>query len=118
MIHSNCFPDDASVTSLTVQLFTVKSIAHRLLEEEDAFFALTSFYRDQMNKRIYNDDKQLNLEQWIEDDEAEYIRMECVISGEYIIAFNRCQLGRHCMVEHSRQTGFLEDMRRVRVRVQ
>ena len=46
--------DDASITSLTVQIFTVKSIAHKLLEEEDAFAIMARYYKEHMKKRIFD----------------------------------------------------------------
>ncbi len=75
--------DDASITNLTVQLFTVKSISHKLLEEEDAFFIIANFYRAEMEKRVSRegDDAAVKLEEWVLQDEKEYMKMENVISG-------------------------------------
>ena len=48
------FSDDASITSLTVQIFTVKSIAHKLLEEEDAFAIMARYYKEHMKSRVFD----------------------------------------------------------------
>ena len=52
--RSSSLLDDASITSLTVQIFTVKSIAHKLLEEEDAFAIMARHYKEHMKKRIFD----------------------------------------------------------------
>ena len=56
--------DDASITSLTVQIFTVKSIAHKLLEEEDAFAIITRYYKEHMKKRIFDNDGIFYFQLW------------------------------------------------------
>ena len=48
------FSDDASITSLTVQIFTVKSIAHKLLEEENAFAIMARYYKEHMKTRVFD----------------------------------------------------------------
>ena len=43
---------ETTVTNLTVQIFTVKSIAHILIEEENAFFFIMTFFRNQMEEHV------------------------------------------------------------------
>ena len=40
------------MTNLTVQIFTVKSIAHILLQEENAFFFLITFFKHQIDEHV------------------------------------------------------------------
>ena len=70
---------ETSVTTLTVQIFTVKSIAQILLEEENAFFFLITFYRNQLAEHV-DDAGVLCLETWMEEVKNEYSRNRTVLT--------------------------------------
>eukprot|EP00095_Tigriopus_kingsejongensis_P008844 maker-scaffold15_size728074-snap-gene-2.18 protein:Tk08844 transcript:maker-scaffold15_size728074-snap-gene-2.18-mRNA-1 annotation:"ubiquitin-protein ligase e3 component n-recognin-" len=57
---------DTTVVNLTVQIFTVKSIAHILIEEENIFFEIVNFYHALLAPHKVDD--RLQLETWMEDE--------------------------------------------------
>lgn len=42
---------DISITNLSVQMFTVPSIAENLIEEYNAFYAMASFFHEQLEEQ-------------------------------------------------------------------
>lgn len=69
---------DVTIVNLTVQMFTVKSIAHILIEEENLFYEVVNFLKTLLSS--HNDDQYFKLESWMEDEKDLYLKSQSAIT--------------------------------------
>ena len=66
---------DATVANLSVQIFTVPSVAHHLIEKCNGLSKLVEFFITIFNDEAkYTDDGQLDLTDWLDERQYDYHR--------------------------------------------
>jgi transcriptional regulator of aromatic amino acid metabolism len=78
---------DVSITNLSVQILTVPSIAHNLVETYNAFSHMMKYFNEIFEEQVEYVDDALNLEQWVEDQKNEYERAENILTDlQYVLS--------------------------------
>ena len=69
---------DISITNLSVQIFTVPTIAHDLIEAHNAFHVMADYFISELNEQK-SSEGQLMLEAWMEDVHNQFDRVHHVL---------------------------------------
>ena len=69
---------DISITNISVQIFTVPTVAHDLIESHNAFHIMADYFMENLQAQE-SDEGQLLLEQWMEDVHNEFDRVHHVL---------------------------------------
>ena len=78
---------DVSIANLSVQIFTVPSVAHNLIENHDALTKMIELFTKIFEDEVKYVDGQLDLSDWMDERTSEYERSTHILSDiQYILS--------------------------------